>query len=408
MALSTSSLLLILYVSCETIRANYAYYAFHNFPQISASLITLLSEGLKLLIALFFILKANDGFSISGLTKCIHQLQQGDSLDFKRILKYAVPAGLYLTNNLIYYTVLPLTSPSLLQVCVLMKLPTTGILHHYMIKPQRNLWVWVSLGCLCVGLVVFNVPSSNRVRQGDGGEMGSTTTAPSWVLAPVAGFAIACLSAMASIATETSTKIGEFWESQLYLYVWGILFSIIALPLAPSGKSSAVETTPFELATTILGLVCITAGTGIVVAIVLRTRDNILKLIGTASSLITIAASQFVLLPHLRDETFTSWRVCGGGIVTVATWCYNHYSQVVQREIGPVQVFDLENEALLDPEELEKERCELKRDEDGDENMVGGGDGGEENIPLLRPTMEKILCCALVVAFATMEVALRT
>jgi UDP-sugar transporter A1/2/3 len=41
---------------------------------------------------------------------------------------------LYLANNLIYYTVLPLATTSLLQVCVLAKLPTTGILHHYMIK----------------------------------------------------------------------------------------------------------------------------------------------------------------------------------------------------------------------------------------------------------------------------------
>lgn len=320
-----------------------------------------------------------------------------ESLEFRKILKYAVPAGLYLTNNLIYYTVLPLTSPSLLQVCVLMKVPTTGVLHHYMIKPQRNPFAWVSLGCLCVGLVVFNIPSHTKHgNYGGGRQEGNLMRAPSWILAPIAGFGIACLSAMASIATETSTKTGEFWESQIYLYIWGIIFSIIALPLAPRKPASTSTNSHLELTTTIAGLVAITAGTGIVVAIVLRARDNILKLIGTACSLVTIAASQFILLPGLRAETFTAWRVCGGGIVMVGTWCYNFYSQ---EEMEAVKVFDLENEGLLDGEVLEKEG------RDGDE--VVGGDGKEE-VPLFRPTPEKILCCALVVGFATLEVALRT
>ncbi|CAG8971866.1 hypothetical protein HYALB_00001978 [Hymenoscyphus albidus] len=400
MAPSTSSLLLTLYISCETVRANYAYHAFHTYPQISASLINLLSETLKFLLALFFILKANAGFTLPGFKKCLLALREGETLDFRRILKYALPAGLYLANNLIYYTVLPKTSPSLLQVCVLMKLPTTGVLHHYVIKPQRNPYAWTSLGCLCVGLVVFNVPSSSSLKGGKGDRSGSAT--PSWILAPVAGFAIACLSAMASIATETSTKMGEFWESQMYLYTWGVLFSIIALPLAPSGKSfSEAGSTAFEFVATVLGLVVITSGTGIVVAVVLRARDNILKLIGTASSLITIAASQFILLPQLRAETFTPWRVCGGGIVTVATWCYNHYSQEAWKEGSPMRASDVENEGLLDAEGLEKEGGESSEE-------VVKDDGGEEKVLLLRPTAGKIICCALVVALATFEVALRT
>jgi UDP-sugar transporter A1/2/3 len=387
MALSISSLLLLLYVSCETVRANYAYHAFHTYPQISAALLTLFSEALKLLIATVFLLRANDGFSIAGLRKCFQSLQQRDSSEYKRILKYALPAGLYLTNNLIYYTVLPKTSPNLLQVCILAKLPTTGILHHYMIKPQRNVFAWVSLGCLCIGLVVFNIPSSSNAHPVEG--------AGAWFLAPVAGFVIACLSALASIATETSTKTGEFWESQAYLYIWGMLFALIAYPLAPSPSLPPNATPPelFDIAIAVLILTIITSGTGLVVAVVLRARDNILKLIGTAASLVTIAVSQFVLLPQLRASTFTTWRVAGGGIVSVATWCYNFYSQQPWRE---------EQESNSEAEEglLEVEKAE--------ESSSPASEKGWFNGDLLTPSADKIVCCGIFVGFVTLEVALRT
>src|ERR1700760_58347 len=109
MALSTSTTLLTLFIACETVRANYAYHVFKLYPQISPALIALLSETLKLLIAVFFLLRANDGFSIPAIRRIITSLQGSEKVEFKRISKFALPAALYLVNNLIYYTVLPKT-----------------------------------------------------------------------------------------------------------------------------------------------------------------------------------------------------------------------------------------------------------------------------------------------------------
>jgi UDP-sugar transporter A1/2/3 len=93
MALSSSSTLLIFYVCCKTVRANYAYYTFHTFPQISASVITLLSEIFKLSVAAFFLLRSNDGFSIAPIQSYIESAQRGE-INTKRVLRYALPAGL--------------------------------------------------------------------------------------------------------------------------------------------------------------------------------------------------------------------------------------------------------------------------------------------------------------------------
>lgn len=102
------------------------------------------------------------------------------SSTMESLLQYAVPAALYLTNNLIYFTVLPHATPVLLHVCMLMKLPATAILHHFLIKKQHNVHAWISLAVLCVGLVVFNVPSKSQ----------TTSEQMHWYIAPIAGLSM--------------------------------------------------------------------------------------------------------------------------------------------------------------------------------------------------------------------------
>lgn len=364
------------------------YLAFHTFPEISASIIALLSETLKFCIAIFFLLRHTD-LSLQSLRLSISTLAKPDEADLRRIGRYALPAALYLVNNLIYNTVLPFTTPSMLQVCILAKLPTTGIMHHYMIKPQRNVLAWISLLVLCIGLVVFNIPSGP-----------AAVSSGTWYLAPLAGFIIACLSALASISTEKSTKEAGFWESQAYLYVWGIFFAILSYPLMPSvaSRTPRSDENPFrtsEFTFAIAGLVIITAGTGLVVAVILRAKDNILKLIGIAVSLVTVAATQYFLLPDLSGSTFTPWKVFGGGTVAISTWCYNHYCQEPWPST-PEEADDLGSELLR--------RASLQDDE---EKFPVEAVASSSHESIFQPTLDKVVCGFILTAFFTYEVALR-
>lgn len=151
-----------------------AYYAFHNFPQISASLVTVLAEGTKLLVAASF-LACRRTQTISAILDTLKTTSSSSTLD--SVLQYSTPAALYLINNLIYFTVLPHATPILLHVCMLMKLPATAILHHFLIKKQHSVHAWVSLAVLCVGLVVFNIPSKSQVN----------SEHMHWYIAPIAG-----------------------------------------------------------------------------------------------------------------------------------------------------------------------------------------------------------------------------
>ncbi|KAM0133699.1 hypothetical protein ACHAP3_005826 [Botrytis cinerea] len=330
--------LLPIYIVGETIRANYAYFAFHTAPEITPSLIALLSETLKLAIAAIIINHSEEG--LSSIRKRFNRN------GFRDVLQYGVPAAFYLINNLIYFTILPSTSPSLLQVCMLAKIPATAILHHFWVRKQGNARSWISLGFLCFGLFLFNIPSGDDTK--------------GWLVAPVAGLVIAVFSAIASIASESLTKTGSFWESQLWLYLWGVFFSIISYPIATwmtadRGTNSNLSVT--STATIAVYFSCLTSGVGLIVAAMLRKKDNLTKLVGTSISLLTIAATQYVIFPALRSSGFTAWKIMGGLVVIISTGCYNYFKDTSPENFNSFsRLLPTSNEYTQDGEILRSEK----------------------------------------------------
>ncbi|KAM0155129.1 hypothetical protein ACHAPG_006147 [Botrytis cinerea] len=330
--------LLPIYIFGETIRANYAYFAFHTARQITPSLIALLSETLKLAIAAIIINHSEEG--LSSIRKRFNRN------GFRDVLQYGVPAAFYLINNLIYLTILPSTSPSLLQVCMLAKIPATAILHHFWVRKQGNARSWISLGFLCFGLFLFNIPSGDDTK--------------GWLVAPVAGLVIAVFSAIASIASESLTKTGSFWESQLWLYLWGVFFSIISYPIATwmtadRGTNSNLSVT--STATIAIYFSCLTSGVGLIVAAMLRKKDNLTKLVGTSISLLTIAATQYVIFPALRSSGFTAWKIMGGLVVIISTGCYNYFKDTSPENFNSFsRLLPTSNEYTQDGEILRSEK----------------------------------------------------
>jgi hypothetical protein len=64
-----------------------------------------------------------------------------------------------------------------------------------------------------------------------------------------------------------------------------------------------------------------------VVANILRKKDNLVKLVGTSASIVTIISAQWLLIADLRQSTWTVQTVFGSGIIAISTWCYHYYKQ---------------------------------------------------------------------------------
>ena len=132
-------------------------------------------------------------------------------------LRFAIPALLYLINNILYLIGLQLTTPSLLTVAILAKLPITAILHHLFVKRQQSGAAWLSLLVLSLGLLVSHIPKGLGAWTSPEGD-GKASTVTSWqaFLGPAIGLTIATISGFTSILTEVLLKQdAPFWVGQV-------------------------------------------------------------------------------------------------------------------------------------------------------------------------------------------------
>ncbi|KAF2094281.1 hypothetical protein NA57DRAFT_80691 [Rhizodiscina lignyota] len=337
------------FVAFDTLRTVLLYGALQSNVLISSTLITFGAEVVKLLFASFFLLRSlRRKTGTLTLRDFIDAVNLKESPGRSRFLKgytlYAFPALLYFANNILYLIGLQYTTPSLLQAAVLAKLPITAILHHLIVRRLLDWRPWLSLACLSIGLLIFQNPMAfvDRLSALIGMSYGygddGNATGGQYLTGTIIGLTIAIISGFTSIYTELIMKQPiPFWTAQFWLYVWGTLFSGISVAIMDARISRSVSvqdvikgiqpnlSLPLLANTTVI---IFTAATGLVVANILRKKDNLVKLAGTSASMVTVAIVQCMLFPHLRAETLTVKAVWGAGIISISTWAYNYYTSV--------------------------------------------------------------------------------
>ncbi|GAA5881920.1 hypothetical protein JCM16303_003465 [Sporobolomyces ruberrimus] len=322
----SAAALLSLYVTVDTTRALLVFGALHSGVELAPSALTFGAEVLKLVVAVVGVFYTTPAGQARFL---LSEKSPNESFySYARpYLRFAIPAVLYGTNNVLYFTGLKITSPALLQVCVLSKLPLTALLHHLVIKRRRSRPMWISLGVLSAGLVVAGSPEA----------LWDSTTRSSIKFSdilsgPVIGLTVGVVSACSSVYTELALKenIG-FWQAQTYLYFWGTAFAGFAAIVSSS------RAPPIEASSTIASLpafslvVTVTAATGLVVALILRQRDNLVKLVGSSLCITTVFILQHLFFPVTDGLDFRT--TFGIGVLTsdsslTAFPAYNHYKEI--------------------------------------------------------------------------------
>ncbi|GAA5827997.1 hypothetical protein JCM11251_005683 [Rhodosporidiobolus azoricus] len=316
-------LLLPVYVGVDTARALIAYALLNAGASLSPTLITFAAELCKLSVSVIAAVALKQSFALPPPSSD-HPSTFGSS--FKPYLRFAVPAALYFVNNVLFLGGLQVTTPALLQVCVLSKLPLTALLHHFVIRPRRNPAMWTSLIVLTFGLVLAGAPVAlwdalwePRLRR--------SIQVNDLMTGPAIGLTIGVLSACASVWTELMLKDEvPFWTAQVHLYGWGTAFAgVFAFARGlPSLESSAIAAYLF--------LVPVTACSGLLVALILRQRDNLVKLVGASLCITTVYLLQHLFFPSV--STIEARAILGIGILTVATWTFNYYKD--QGATGPI------------------------------------------------------------------------
>ena len=236
-------------------------------------------------------------------------------LGWRDTLQVGVPAVLYLIQNNLLYVATSHLDAATCQVAYQLKLLTTAFFSVTLLHRHISTRRWGSLGVLFVGVVLVQFPSSAKpvVR----GAMQS----PMLGMTAVTG---ACLlSGLAGVWLERIVKR----TSEVPIWVRNIQLGVISLVIGMGSVlwfdgRSVLSSGLFQGYTWVVaGVVLQVSVGGILVGLIMRYADNVIK--GFATSISIVLSSFLSALIPAFDFTPTAAFVAGSALVILATIIYS-------------------------------------------------------------------------------------
>ena len=258
-----------------------------------------LCELLKLFMSVIALI-----FEKNGIQPAVKAIQTDILSSFSSNAILLVPSGLYtLQNNLQYYAAGNL-EPATFQVLYQMKILTTACL-MVMLGKELSRLQWSAVFILTVGIML--VQTDNMSRK-DGAVSGNNFSGF------VAVLVACCTSAAAGVFIEKLVKETDpsVWIRNIQLSVLGLVVGGVACytkdaeEIAQGGFLKGFDRIVWVV-------VCLQSCGGILVAVVLKYADNIVKGFATGLSIILSAAASTVLF----NNTLTMQYTLGAAVVVV-------------------------------------------------------------------------------------------
>lgn len=302
--------------------------------QYMTSTAVFLAELLKLFACLVIVFR-NHSMDLSA-RESFGEMMYGHLVDkWDETLKLAVPAGLYaLQNNMLFFAISNLDSATY-QVTYQLKVLTTALFSVALLGKKLSTRQWGSLVLLMVGVSMVQLTLSQPAAVVKVANL-QPTDAPALetarrllgedvmlvqkpFLGVMAVLASACTSGFAGVYFEKMLKgsTTSVWIRNIQLSIWGALSSFILICINNGGD--VLEKGFFYGYSPLVVVVVLNQGlSGLIVAMVVKYADNIIKSFGNALSIILGS----VLSIFIFDFHLTPMFAAGGLLVVVAGFIY--------------------------------------------------------------------------------------
>ena len=299
-----SLVLLVFFTSAQILCMRYA--RTREDSMYDSNTAVLLGEVLKLIMS-FLLLSSEKG----GTRKAYGQLELERTNHQRDVLLHAVPALLYTIQNNFMYLAISNLDAAVFQVCSQLKLITAAIFSVTFLKKHISSFQWLSLFILGVGLVLVNL------RSGSSADLSENTN---MALGLFSVLVFCCTSGFAGVFMEKLFKDNKFsvWSRNIWLALFSILSGVLGIVfkdwrlLLPSNFFKGYSFWAW------LAVILLAIG-GLIIAMVLKYADNIIKAFGNAAS---IVLSTFLSV-FLFDFVITSNYICGCILVIIAIVMYS-------------------------------------------------------------------------------------
>eukprot|EP00759_Apiculatamorpha_spiralis_P044581 PhF_6_TR41555/c0_g1_i1/m.62950/K15272/SLC35A1_2_3; solute carrier family 35 (UDP-sugar transporter), member A1/2/3 len=334
MFLSAGAISLVLLVLQNSSLVLLTRYSRHLENPYHTSTLVLLQETLKLIVCIGILGYERQAYTVQAMSANLkHILLQWD------VVKFLVPAILFTLQNFLLFISLSHLDAMTFQVLSQTKLISAAVFSVWMLDRKLSGMQWVSLLLLTGGVVLTQMQGSGAKRSTD-----TLSSSSSVVIGVVSCVVSGISSSFAGVYFEKVVKTTppSLAVRNIQLSVFGVplaIFSMLVIDGIP-GRSFAFWQGYQRLSSWVL--VVLHAGGGLLVAIVVKYADNILKGFATGVAIIVsgIFASMFWgFQPSIHF-------VGGSLLVILSSVLYQWADQEYQKELTRQK---LAKEALTTP-----------------------------------------------------------
>ena len=298
--------MLVLQTTSAVILTRYSKSDLHSGPSYHSTTLVVGAEVTKLVLSLaliFFVdVNADPAFMDRSQTRmqCFMAICHRENFVNPMLtLKLAVPAGLYtLQNNLVYVALANLEATTF-QVGYQMKVITTAVLSVIMLNRKLSSQKWVALFMLTGGIVATQLDSS-------GGKVDDTSHHQDFFIGIVSVITCGFSSAFAGVYFE---KILKGTNPSLWVRNSQLAFFSVVLGMGGTvaNDGAKVLLNPWLFfqgwGSLVVAIVLVQAAGGLIVAMVVKYADNIVKGFATALSIVlcgVLSSQLFHFTPSMK------------------------------------------------------------------------------------------------------------
>ncbi|KAG7367196.1 UDP-galactose transporter [Nitzschia inconspicua] len=290
-------------------------------PLYLASTAVFMMEVMKLGICCCVIAYQSGGQLMSELN--VHVLQSPVEM-----AKLSVPSFLYTVQNNLLYLALTNLDAATYQVCYQLKILTTAVFSMVLLQRKFSPKKWAALILLTIGVSIVQVSGSRDQSKSDSEKQ-------SQFIGLVAVLCAACTSGFSGVYFE---KILKGSQTSLWLrnVQMGLPSVIIALLTVFVKDSAAVASQGFfgGYSSIVWTVVTVQAVGGLIVAVVVKYADNVLKVFATSFSIVVSCVLSAIFFDFHASFAF----IVGAGLVVLATVLYSQPEKKLRRKpILPTQ-----------------------------------------------------------------------
>ncbi|XP_061654321.1 solute carrier family 35 member A3b isoform X2 [Phyllopteryx taeniolatus] len=281
-------------------------------PRYLASSAVVSAEVIKILVCTLLVFMENN-FYVKAMNQQLKEEIVSKPLE---TMKLAIPAGIYTLQNNLLYVALSNLDAATYQVTYQLKILTTALFSISMLGRRLGFYQWMSLLLLMAGVTLVQWPTASE------GDSEQKVLSASIQFVGLMAVLIACISSgfagvyFEKILKETKQSV---WIRNIQLGLFGFVFGTLGMMVYDGER--VTQSGMFQGYNKITSIVIVLQALGgLVIAVVIKYADNILK--GFATSL-SIIVSTLISYFMLEDFSPTGMFFSGAALVIAATFLYS-------------------------------------------------------------------------------------